>query len=173
MYTNELYHHGVKGMKWGVRKDPRETFLGRRRISKAHNVNKRLNKIAMLQRRRSKMSARQTESFNRAREYWKNVEKTGSYKGPENNHRGFIRRNYDTWRSRDLNTRGGMYFGYTTAHMMLREVGKKAVVNAAGFPDADPDGMLTKAGKSVGTGLISTPLNLVNDWAIAKVSGHF
>lgn len=22
MVKNELYHHGVKGMKWGVRKDP-------------------------------------------------------------------------------------------------------------------------------------------------------
>lgn len=28
-YTNELYHHGVKGMKWGVRKDRKSTSNGR------------------------------------------------------------------------------------------------------------------------------------------------
>lgn len=28
-YTNELYHHGVKGMKWGVRKDRKATSKGR------------------------------------------------------------------------------------------------------------------------------------------------
>lgn len=25
MYENELYHHGVKGMKWGQRKDQKKT----------------------------------------------------------------------------------------------------------------------------------------------------
>lgn len=27
-YQPELYHHGVKGMKWGVRKDPKKAVGG-------------------------------------------------------------------------------------------------------------------------------------------------
>lgn len=37
MYTNELYHHGIKGMRWGIRrfqnKDGTLTDVGRRRLS--------------------------------------------------------------------------------------------------------------------------------------------
>lgn len=32
-HVNELYHHGVKGMKWGVRKDQKATSKGRVNVS--------------------------------------------------------------------------------------------------------------------------------------------
>lgn len=32
LYNEELYHHGVKGMKWGVRKNPQEA--ARQRVAK-------------------------------------------------------------------------------------------------------------------------------------------
>lgn len=39
MYERELYHHGVKGMKWGVRKD-RKTSGSKRKRSKKEDISK-------------------------------------------------------------------------------------------------------------------------------------
>lgn len=38
MYSNELYHYGVKGMKWGVRKEQRE-----KRIKQMRTTNERIS----------------------------------------------------------------------------------------------------------------------------------
>ena len=35
--NGELYHHGVKGMKWGVRKKPDPTKIA---YKKANNINR-------------------------------------------------------------------------------------------------------------------------------------
>lgn len=44
-YNNyELYHHGVKGMKWGVRRTPEQ--LGYKRSKEADNLNKEWGKLA-------------------------------------------------------------------------------------------------------------------------------
>ena len=40
VYSDELYHHGVKGMKWGVRNEYKPT--GRRRSSKSQNNNSKV-----------------------------------------------------------------------------------------------------------------------------------
>lgn len=39
MYEHELYHYGVKGMKWGVRKD-RKTSGSKRKRSKKEDISK-------------------------------------------------------------------------------------------------------------------------------------
>ena len=30
-YSNEIYHHGIKGMRWGVRHDKKQSGFGRKR----------------------------------------------------------------------------------------------------------------------------------------------
>lgn len=47
MYENELYHYGVKGMKWGIRRDAR-VLANNRRNKKVRNIKKQyeLGKIS-------------------------------------------------------------------------------------------------------------------------------
>ena len=53
VYNNELYHHGIKGMKWGVRKVKETSDLRKKGYSAGdivgHNINKQL-KIAKSER---------------------------------------------------------------------------------------------------------------------------
>lgn len=50
MYRNELYHFGVKGMRWGVRKDRSSGGMSRRQTKKA--INGRIRAIKKAQRKR-------------------------------------------------------------------------------------------------------------------------
>lgn len=42
--TDELYHHGIKGQKWGVRRTPEQ--LGHKRSREADELNKEWGKLA-------------------------------------------------------------------------------------------------------------------------------
>ena len=47
-YSSELYHHGIKGMKWGVRKGHSKTILGRIKQLKTEHEEKRAKEWADL-----------------------------------------------------------------------------------------------------------------------------
>ena len=45
MTETELYHHGIKGMKWGVRKDTTDNVSStNRRLRKLNRLNNRMEK---------------------------------------------------------------------------------------------------------------------------------
>lgn len=70
-YSNELYHHGVKGMKWGVRKD-----RIRKRIQEHHikRVSKYRTKLA---KKATKRAEYETEQANKARASYEDLKKNG------------------------------------------------------------------------------------------------
>lgn len=44
-YANELYHHGVKGMKWGVRKAREDNVKRLEKSRKRNDINYKVNRI--------------------------------------------------------------------------------------------------------------------------------
>lgn len=63
MYNNELYHYGVLGMKWGVRKDRGSSNSGR--VSKAANAARsriQVKRAARIQRRHDKAMSRRSSA---------------------------------------------------------------------------------------------------------------
>lgn len=109
VYPDELYHHGVKGMKWGVRKEGYSLTSRVGNIidygwSQGHgkNVYARLKDVKSQRSldgktRGAHMSARQQQSYKNATAYWKNrAEGKGIY-GSGN--RNIIKRVYDDNRS--------------------------------------------------------------------------
>lgn len=68
MYRNELYHFGVKGMRWGVRKDRSSGGMSRRQTRKA--IKQRRKEIEQMQRQRyvetdiTKMSDNELRNLN-------------------------------------------------------------------------------------------------------------
>lgn len=116
-----LMHHGVKGMKWGVRKsyspsslskgDRKMMYPGRyRRILKygwkqghGMNVNERINEIKSNKARMARMSPDQKKSLKNASEYWSNRAEGKGYR--KSGKRNIIKRTHDDYRSFSIGRR--------------------------------------------------------------------
>ncbi len=98
IYTDELYHHGVKGMRWGVRRKlkladkARAQANYRRRIGESlakrrHDFDddSMLNTVSKTEKRRSSQRARRQSNIDlKAADFWdkaaKDIEASSSYR---------------------------------------------------------------------------------------------
>lgn len=121
LYVDELQHHGVKGMKWGVRKAIESQPQGiRNRVERdlqsinnitkygwnqghGKNVYSRLQAVSKDEKRMSRMSSRQKQSLNNATEYWKR--RSQSKNRASAGKRNVIARFEDSYRSHSFNER--------------------------------------------------------------------
>ena len=110
VYSNELYHHGVKGMKWGVRKEY-DYQMGRvHNIAKygwrqghGKNVYSRIQNVKKDKDRMSIMSAQQKKSLANAEKYWKNRAEGKGIRA--SGKRNIIKRGSDAYRSKSFGRR--------------------------------------------------------------------
>lgn len=107
---DELIHHGVKGMKWGVRKEY-DYQMGRiRNIAKygwkqghGKNVYSRIKNVKKNTKRMGVMSSGQKKSLANAEQYWKNRAAGKGIK--ESGERNIIKRASDSYRSNSFERR--------------------------------------------------------------------
>ena len=108
-YRDELYHHGIKGQKWGVRRYQNEdgslTNSGKKRYSRMFSNKDTYERIKSIRNsgRMDYMSARQKKSLDKAEAYWK--ARAEGTKPRE--HRGLIKRQADRYRSYSIKARAG------------------------------------------------------------------
>ena len=127
---SELYHYGIPGMKWGVRKSAQ--YLGRTASSAvrlknnigerglirgtttwhAQNVKNRLDSMSDIRKRN--MSNRQMKSYDLSKKYWDQRASGKSHRQIKKEKkvaaRGIIKRTMDTYRSYSTQARMGATF---------------------------------------------------------------
>jgi hypothetical protein len=107
MYNNELYHFGVKGMKWGVRKAERKA---ERAAKRQHKNEAYKQKLAMKAQRRSAVyKSRADEAARRAEDLKKRGAKSESYRDWKEK-RTAARRDAYNRRHRVVDEKGNVYY---------------------------------------------------------------
>lgn len=184
-YSDELYHYGVKGMKWGVRKA--QNYISNARSSArrlagnmrnegalkgaykwhAQNVSKRLHSFDDT--RKGRMSNRQMQSYEASKKYWdkKAAGKTNRELKESGDYRGIIKRTYDSHRSRSLQMRTAIY-GYKCVNNVLKN-------NKAANKQLEMLGQDRRIGpgQTAATAALSTALTVGLDELQAKLFGHY
>lgn len=172
VYSDELCHHGVKGMKWGVRKEGYSLTSRVGNIidygwSQGHgkNVYARLKGVKAQRsfdgkNRGAHMSERQKQSYKNATAYWKNRAEGKGIHGSGN--RNWIKRSYDSSRSYSL--------GRRSASLVINDaygqIQANQVRKAFGSPTATGSEMVGQVLKEAGASLLI-------DETLNKAFGHF
>lgn len=138
-YNDYLMHYGVKGMKWGVRKEAVRNYQGAKQNildipervnnvldygwSKGHgkNVQKRLKQVRADKTRMRRMNSKQKQSLRNAEKYWNNRAAGKGIYG--SGHRNLFIRSFDADRS--------LSPGYRNARAMLTMFGGNPAQDAA------------------------------------------
>ena len=173
-YRNELYHHGILGQKWGVRRFQNEdgtwTTAGKarygdggdRRYSKFFSDKDTYERIKKVKDsgRTDYMSRRQLESLNKAEKYWK---ARAEGKKPTKR-RGIIKRNSDRYRSYSGKSR----YGHAVTMSLIGSLGSMKTAVALG------QSPITVAGSAAaGAALGAASGMLWSDFVHGKGFGHF
>lgn len=166
-YSNELYHHGILGQKWGVRryqnKDGTLTSTGKKRYSRFFSNKDTYERIKNIRNsgRMDYMSKRQKKSLDKAEAYWK---AKAEGKKPTT-HRGLIKRQADRYRSYSIQARAG----HSAALGVLSTFTSTAAVTVTNGPFS--------GAANFGRGVSNTVLGVSGSLAVSEINnrvfGHF
>jgi len=188
--SSYLVHHGIKGMKWGIRRYQNEdgslTSAGRNRYGYDKSL---MNNKNIFQRHRMKsaqkvayrlnnnfddrkhyMSIRQRESYNRAKKYWE-----ARALGEKTPRRNFIKRMEDKYRSKTLTNRAAKSFATNMAATAVGTAAYKAsVAMAKKYFDVNlPDIGAMSVPKMIKSSAFATGQTLLTSEIVDRIFGHF
>lgn len=173
-YTNELYHHGIKGQRWGIRRfqnaDGSYTAAGKNRYGfdnpdrkkmgftdrmltyNAQRTASRLNNMS--RERKARMSSSQRRSYEMSKKYWN---ARAQNKRPTED-RNIVKRTYDMWRAKNAASRTSIYAAQTAYQYATRSLALTGEVDVKDIAK---------------TTAVATGSSMVTDELLARIFGHY